>query len=67
MSFSITLFGPRHYWWKWKSLTDPQRRVPRVWFNRPDKYSTGGVGFCIPGLHVVFCWGREKRANTVAR
>lgn len=63
MSFSITFFGPSHYWWpSWKKRKDfgVTRPVPRVWFYRPDEHSTGGVGFCIPGLHVVFCWGRKK-------
>lgn len=67
MSFSITLFGPRHQWWgSWKNRTDfgARRPVPRVWFYRPAKYSTGGVGFCIPGLHVVFTWGKDKRVTT---
>lgn len=54
MSFSITLFGPGHFWWKW------DKSVRRVWFYRPDEHSTGGVGFCVPGLHVVFTWGRKK-------
>lgn len=64
MSFSITLFGPRHYWWgSWKKRKDygVERTVPRYWFYRPDEHSTGGVGFCIPGLHVVFHWGMKKR------
>lgn len=54
MSFSITVFGPKHYWWK-----DAPWNGKRAWFHRPDKDSTGGVGFCIPGLHVVFHWGRN--------
>lgn len=52
MSFSITIFSPSHYWWK-------NMDVPRAWFYRPDEHSTGGVGFCLPGLHVVFMWGRR--------
>jgi hypothetical protein len=55
MSFSITLFGPRHIWWDCKSK--------RVWFYQPDEHSTGGIGFRLPGLHVVFTWGRKKRGN----
>lgn len=54
MSFSITLFGPSHRWWKWN------KSVGRTWFYRPDEHSTGGVGFCIPGLHAVFTWGYKK-------
>lgn len=51
MSFSVTLFGPRHYWWR------AFKAHERVWLHRPDRYSTGGVGFCIPGLHMCFTWG----------
>lgn len=54
MSFSITLFGPSHYWWK-------RWNVPRAWFHRPDEHSTGGTGFCVPGLHVVLTWGRRGK------
>lgn len=64
MSFSITLFGPRHYWWKWDQMGWDKRKVARAWFYRPDEHSTGGVGFCIPGLHVVLTWGREKAGST---
>lgn len=53
MSVSVTIFGPRHYWWKAFKTTR------RVWFDRPDEHSCGGVGFCIPGLHVCFMWGRR--------
>lgn len=58
MSFSITLFGPSHFWWKGSEIYP--RLWPKAWFHRPDAYSTGGVGFCLPGLHVVFCWGRHR-------
>jgi hypothetical protein len=59
VSFSVTLFGPSHYWWRcWRDGKGGQR-VPRAWFYQPDESSTGGVGFCIPGLHVVFTWGRK--------
>lgn len=58
MSFSITLFGPSHFWWK-EFKEKKFRRFRRVWFYRPDEHSTGGIGFCVPGLHVVFCWGRK--------
>lgn len=62
MSFSITFFGPSHYWWNWKKYDEHLgRKVRRYWFYKPDIHSTGGIGFCIPGLHIVFCWGREKR------
>lgn len=54
MSFSITFFGPRHFWW-WEFK---RKEVPRAWFYRPDEHSTGGTGFCVPGLHVVFTWER---------
>ena len=37
MSFTITLFGPNHYWWK----TADWKTVSRVWFMRPDEHSTG--------------------------
>jgi hypothetical protein len=57
MSFSITFFGPRHYFWDLRGQRD--ERMPRAWFYRPDEHSTGGVGFCIPGLHVCFMWGRK--------
>jgi uncharacterized SAM-binding protein YcdF (DUF218 family) len=61
MSFSVTLFGPRHYWWTvFKERSSWERRVGRVWFYRPDEHSTGGIGFCIPGLHACFTWGRER-------
>jgi hypothetical protein len=53
MSLGITIFGPSHYWWT--SFKD----IQRVWFHKSDEVSTGGVGFCIPGLHVVFTWGRR--------
>lgn len=61
MSFSVTFFGPKHHWWKTFSTVDKYMgyKPKRVWFYRPDEHSTGGVGFCIPGLHVVFCWGRK--------
>lgn len=52
MSFSITFFSPRRHTWK------RLKGRKRIWFYRPDEHSTGGVGFCIPGLHVVFTWGR---------
>lgn len=55
MSLSVTFFGPKHYWWKNQLLKGKNR----VWFYRPDKDSTGGVGFCLPGIHVVFTWGRK--------
>jgi hypothetical protein len=51
MSFTTTLFGPGHYFWR--------NQKPRAWFYRPDNDSSGGVGFCIPGLHVCFMWGRK--------
>lgn len=54
MSFGITLFGPRHYLWSAYG-----EGTPRAWFYRPDECSTGGTGFCLPGLHVVFTWGRK--------
>lgn len=50
MSFHVTLFGPSHYFWK---------HAMGVWFNRPNRDSTGGVGFCIPFLHVCFMWGGD--------
>lgn len=28
-----------------------------AWFYRPDRYSTGGVGFRVPFVHVCFKWG----------
>jgi hypothetical protein len=55
MSFSITIFGPKHYWWK----AFKENSVSRVWFDQPSEHSSGGVGFCLPGLHVVFMWGRR--------
>jgi hypothetical protein len=54
MSFSIKFFGPSDYCWR---ANDMPR--PRAWFHRPDDDSTGGAGFCIPGLHVCFMWGRK--------
>lgn len=51
MSLHITIFGPTHYFWN--------REVMGVWFHRPDEHSTGGVGFCIPFLHVCFMWGGD--------
>lgn len=51
MSFSITLFGRKHYWWT------AFKNHPRAWFIKPDESSTGGAGFCLPGLHIVFTWG----------
>jgi hypothetical protein len=54
MSFSVTLFGPGHYWWR----AFRGRPDYRVWFHRPDEHSGGGTGFCVPGLHVTFHWGR---------
>jgi len=64
MSFTVTFFGPRHYWWRWNKHPyyheASVRKNPRVWFYRPDEHSTGGVGFCLPGLHVCFTWGKDK-------
>lgn len=50
VSFTVTLYGPKHHFWKhrWD-----------IWFFRPDKDSTGGVGFKVPGLHVCFMWGKK--------
>jgi hypothetical protein len=53
MSLSITVFGPSHYFWRTFRSAD----IARTWFMRPDACSTGGVGFCIPGLHACFMWG----------
>lgn len=50
MSLNITFFGPNHYYW---------RHCPSLWFYRPDKHSTGGVGFKVPFLHLCFMWGRR--------
>jgi hypothetical protein len=55
MSFGVTLFGPKHYLWR---NFKGRNSCARVWFYRPDESSTGGTGFCLPGLHVVFTWGR---------
>lgn len=51
MSFHLTLFGPRHYFWK---------GTPSAWFYRPDDHSTGGVGFKVPFLHICLMWGRKR-------
>lgn len=59
MSFSVTFFGPSHYWWRYWREGRGGERIPRAWFYRPDEHSTGGVGFCVPFLHVVFMWGRK--------
>ncbi len=61
MSFSILFFGPRHHYWTEFKKKRSWRRFRRVWFSRTDEHSCGGVGFCIPGLHVVFSWGKDKR------
>ena len=54
MSFSITFFTPGHFWWR---EFHRGRKRDRFWFYRADRYSGGGVGFCIPGLHVTLLWG----------
>lgn len=64
MTFSLTLFGPRHHYWDEFKQKRSYRPSGRVWFNKPDKDSTGAVGFCVPGLHIAFNWGREKRKKT---
>lgn len=61
MTLDIMFFGPRHRYWDEYKHKRSYRPHGRLWFNKPDEHSTGGVGFCIPGLHVVFCWGKEKR------
>ena len=48
MSLNITLYGPRHYFW---------RERWSAWFYRPDRDSTGGVGFKVPFLRICFMWG----------
>lgn len=53
MSFSVTFFGPRHYYWRAIKGRD------RAWFYKPDRCSSGGVGFCVPCLHACFMWGRR--------
>lgn len=52
MSFTLTIFGPKHYFW---------RNMPMLtgWFVRPDEDSTGGVGFRALWLHVCFMWGQR--------
>jgi hypothetical protein len=55
MSFTITIFGPKHYFWK----EFKQPNVKRYWYWKPDQHSTGGTGICIPFLHIVFMWGKE--------
>jgi hypothetical protein len=50
MSFSITFYGPKHFFWphRWDA-----------WFHTPDEESTGGVGFNIPFVHACFMWGKR--------
>lgn len=61
MTFSIMFFGPRHRYWDEFKQKRSWRQFRRAWFYRPDEHSTGGIGFCIPGLHVVFTWGNDKK------
>lgn len=50
MSLSVVLYGPRHEFWR--------TRWSR-WCYGPDEYSTGGIGFKVPFVHVCFMWGRR--------
>lgn len=59
MSFTITLFGPKHYLWEWNQINSWDK-TPRTWFHRSDSCSKGSVGFCIPGVHMNFTWVGKK-------
>jgi hypothetical protein len=51
VNLNITLYGPSHTFWRSPKI--------RAWFYQPDRYSTGGVGFKVPFLHICFMWGRR--------
>lgn len=53
MSFNLTIFGPRHYFWR-------NQKKFRAWFYMPDEHSSGGVGFKALFIHVAFHFGMEK-------
>jgi hypothetical protein len=54
MSVSLTIYGRKHYWWKYGS---------DAWFYRPDEHSSGGTGFKLQllfiAVHACFMWGHH--------